>query len=288
MVNKGKHTRGQRFYIWHLSFLVILAFPVSALLADDCPCNAESTIAPDGTRLLYKPYAPILSQATENIEYPVELIPQPDKNSCWAAAMAMLLSFRRSQSCTPGSLAEEVGVSLMTSYSWELLEAVRDHYGFIAIDVPPNSSLYFSPAEWIKWLREFGPLWVVIVGAPHAVVVSGLRGNPEDPASCQVKVLDPWDSRVAFDDDPIEFHPANHGHAEWLPFEQFASDFGDIAKFDKSLTYEGNWRVLWLPDKKPSAIEVDLPGSRSLTPCGRLSWRVADFQVEAWPQVSTI
>src|SRR4030095_3422617 len=30
--------------------------------------------------------------------YPVQLIPQPDKNSCWAASMAMLYAFRRNMS----------------------------------------------------------------------------------------------------------------------------------------------------------------------------------------------
>ena len=249
MSNKEKQPRGQQSCLWHITFLFVLALSMSALLAGDSPRAARSTITPSGA-LLLKPEGSPWPQSTENIEYPVELIPQPDKNSCWAAAMAMLLSFRRSAAYEPGSLAEEVGGSLMSSYSWELLEAVRDRYGFNAIEVPPNSSLYYTPAEWANWLRDFGPLWVVVVGAPHAVVVSGLRGDPEDPASCEVKVLDPWDTRVAFDDDPIDFHPANNGYARWQPFEEFASDFGDIAKFDKDLTYTGNWRVLWLPERE--------------------------------------
>jgi V8-like Glu-specific endopeptidase len=180
--------------------------------------------------------------ATESIEYPVQLVPQPNKLACWAASMAMLLSFRRHASYDPETLASEVGGSLMTSYGWDLLQAVRDRYGFTAIDVPSNTSLYFSPVQWAQWLRDFGPLWVVIVGMPHAVVVSGLRGNTDDPASCEVKLLNPWDTRVSFGDDPTEFHPANQGYADWLPFQQFASDFGNMAEADY-----GNWRVLHLP-----------------------------------------
>jgi hypothetical protein len=145
-------------------------------------------------------------------------------------------------------LANEVGGSLMTSYGMDLLQAVRTRYGFTAIDVPSNASLYFSPAQWAQWLRDFGPLWVVIVGMPHAVVVSGLRGNTDDATACEVKILNPWDTRVTFDDDATEFHPANQGYADWLPFQQFASDFGNMAEADY-----GNWRVLHLPAQAAAA-----------------------------------
>jgi V8-like Glu-specific endopeptidase len=194
--------------------------------------------------------------ATETIEYPVQLIPQPDKLACWAASMAMLLSFRRKASHAPEALAADVGESLMTSYGWELLQAVRDRYGFTAIEVPSNSSLYFSPSQWTAWLRDFGPLWVVIVGMPHAVVVSGLRGDTDDPRSCEVRILNPWDTRVAFDDDPVAFHPANAGYADWIPFELFSSDFGNMAEPDY-----GNWRVLHLP-AQPGAAAQGLSTSR--------------------------
>ena len=179
---------------------------------------------------------------TEPIEYPVQLVPQPNKLACWAASMAMLLSFRRNASYEPETLAAEVGGSLMASYGWELLDAVRDRYGFTAIEMPSDASLYFSAAQWAQWLRDCGPLWVVIVGMPHAVVISGLRGNTEDANACEVRLLNPWDTRVAFDDDQVEFHPANAGYADWLPFQQFASDFGNMAEPDY-----GNWRVLHLP-----------------------------------------
>jgi hypothetical protein len=184
----------------------------------------------------------------ETIEHPVPLIPQPNKLACWAAAMAMLLSFRRNASYDSETLASEVGGSLMSSYGWDLLEAVRGRYGFTAIEVASNTSLYFSPAQWASWLRDFGPLWVVIVGMPHAVVVSGLRGDTADASGCEVKLLNPWDTRVTFDGDPVEFHPANAGYADWLPFQQFASDFGNMAQPDY-----GNWRVLHLPAQAASA-----------------------------------
>lgn len=175
-------------------------------------------------------------------DYPVQLIPQPDKNSCWAASMAMLLSYRRNASYSPETLANEVGQSLATSYNWDLLTAVRDRYGFNLIEQPSNTSIYHTPQQWADWLGRHGPLWVVIVGAPHAVVLAGIRGNLADPAATQVKLLNPWDTRVSFDNDPVAFNPPNSGYQDWIGFEQFASDFGNMAEADY-----GNWRVLSLP-----------------------------------------
>lgn len=204
----------------------------------------------------------------ETTDYPITLIPQPNKLACWAAAMAMLLSFRRHQSIDPETLAREVGSSLMTSYGMELLQAVRDRYGFAAIEMPSNTSLYFSPAQWAQWLRDFGPLWVVIVGMPHAVIVSGLRGNTGDANACQVRILNPWDTRVSFDEDPTEFHPANQGYADWLSFQQFTSDFGNMAEPDY-----GNWRVLHLPAQGASAQGLAYGGNahRAISPAHRLA-----------------
>lgn len=181
--------------------------------------------------------------ASTTPDFAVHLIPQPDKNACWAASMAMLLSYRRNASYSPETLANEVGQSLATSYGWDLLTAVRDRYGFTLIEQPSNTSIYHSPQQWSDWLGQYGPLWVVIVGAPHAVVLAGIRGNLADPAAVQVKLLNPWDTRVTFDNDPIIFHPANNGYEDWIGFEQFASDFGNMAEADY-----GNWRVLYLPE----------------------------------------
>lgn len=91
-------------------------------------------------------------------------------------------------------------------------------------------------------MRDFGPLWVVIVGAPHAVVVSGIRGDLSSAEATEVNVLNPWDTTTAFDNDPVAFNPPNRGHVGWMSFEAFAADFGGMAEPEY-----GNWRVLHLP-----------------------------------------
>ncbi|KAB8194961.1 hypothetical protein FKV24_005700, partial [Lysobacter maris] len=222
---------GSLGYVGHLKARdellgIALALSTRALRAADSPRTRVRALQDEGPS-----------------DYPVALIPQPDKNACWAASMAMLLSYRRSQSISPETLAQEVDASLSTSYDWDLLENVRDRYGFSVIPQPSNASLYHSPQEWARWLSLHGPLWVVIVGAPHAVVVAGIRGDLTDPAATEVKVLNPWDTRVAFDGDPVAFNPPNGGYEDWLPFADFAADYGNMAEPDY-----GNWRVLYLPE----------------------------------------
>src|SRR5262249_3838349 len=101
--------------------------------------SAAQVRAPDERRVARRPARTSASAAprcaaralgTVAIEHAVQLVPQPNKLACWAASMAMLLSFRRHASYEPETLAAEVGGSLMSSYGWDLLQAVRDRYGF--------------------------------------------------------------------------------------------------------------------------------------------------------------
>jgi hypothetical protein len=177
----------------------------------------------------------------EGYFYDVGLVAQPDKLSCWAASMAMLVGYQRQASLTAESLAAEVGMSLRTSYGWDLLEAVKDRYGFRDIPLPSNATLYPSPAQWCGWLGAYGPLWVTIVGAPsHAIIVRGISGDMT-PEGTTVEVLNPWRIQP-YSDDPIDFDPFNDGMEASQPFPEFAADFGlmDMADY-------GQWRVLYLP-----------------------------------------
>jgi hypothetical protein len=179
-----------------------------------------------------------------DVVYDVPLIPQPDKLSCWAGSMAMLLSFRRQASYPPEQLANDVGMSLRTSYGWDLLEAVKNRFGFVDIPLPSDASLYPSPDQWALWLTDNGPLWVTTIGAPsHAIIVRGITGDLT-PAGTQMLINNPWDTSTNFTDDPIDFSPANVGIAYQQTFADLASDFGNLALSDY-----GSWRVLYLPSQ---------------------------------------
>ena len=177
-----------------------------------------------------------------DIFYDVPLIPQPDKLSCWAGSMAMLLSFRKQGSFAPEQLANEVGLSLRTSYGWDMLEAVKDHFGFKDVELPSNASLYPSPDQWSNWLSNYGPLWVTTIGAPsHAIVIRGIKGDMTTDGT-RMLINNPWDTGTTFSSDEIDFAPANNGIAYEQSFPDLAADFGNL-----ELSDYGSWRVLYLP-----------------------------------------
>jgi uncharacterized protein YcbK (DUF882 family) len=218
------------------------------LLIDDeagiiTPQNGFSHMTAEATASGY-PAQTIYRQAkafSSEILYDVQLIAQPDKFSCWAASMAMLVGYSRGISIAPETLAQEVGRSLRTCYSWDMLEAVKDHFGFRNLDLPSNATLCPSPEQWFRWLSDYGPLWVTVRGEPsHAIIVRGISGDLT-PAGTMMYVLNPWDTRVEFSSDEIDFIPPNEGYAYEQDFATFAADFGRI-----NLPL-GNWRVLYLP-----------------------------------------
>jgi len=175
------------------------------------------------------------------IFYDVPLIPQPDKLSCWCGSMTMLLSFRQQATYLPEQLANDVGRSLRTSYAWDMLEAVKDQFGFQDIQLPSNASLYPSPQQWFDWLTANGPLWITIVGAPsHAIILRGLSGDLT-PEGTIAQINNPWDTTTTFSDDEIDFEPPNNGISYDQSFADLASDFGNLGLPDY-----GSWRILYL------------------------------------------
>jgi N-acetylmuramoyl-L-alanine amidase len=182
-----------------------------------------------------------LANRSVDLTYAVPLIPQPDKLSCWAASMSMLLSYYRQASMTPESLAQQVGLSLRTAYGWEMLEAVRRKFLFKEVSLPSNYSYVPPPEHWYQWLSQYGPLWITLRGNPsHAVVVSGISGDLT-PGNTSIHVLNPWDTRVRFDGDTVDFHPSNHGREETLSYDDFSHEFGNMGLADY-----GHWRILYL------------------------------------------
>lgn len=186
-------------------------------------------------------------------DYPASLIPQPDKNTSWAASMAMLFSYRQPKGATlpeamsPQALAREISTLLSPSsadnrYSQVLLDAIGTRYGFVAVPAPADGGGYLAPRQWADWLTAHGPLWTMVLGEPHSVVVAGIRGDLNDPASAQLHILNPWDINVAFDNDPVAFNVPNNGCDNWVTFDEFATDFSEIAG-----PGNGNWRVMQLP-----------------------------------------
>ena len=109
--------------------------------------------------------------------YAVPLIAQPTGCSCWAASMAMVLSWSTDSCVDPGSIAaNNGGPSYMPQFSNGL--GANDRYiltrnGF-TLDAP---RCYTLPLVQ-QLLEDKGPLWVASAApAPHIRVVTGYFGQ---------------------------------------------------------------------------------------------------------------
>jgi hypothetical protein len=140
-------------------------------------------------------------------EVGVTLVPQPTDVSCWAAALAMVVGARDGISIAPETIAAAAGMDPATGYGWTDIRAAVAAWGLV--EEGPRSAV---PAEWARLLQDWGPIWVVEVGAPyHAVVVGAVYGDGS-PEETYVKVYNPWPPQV--------------GAIEWTTFLEFDREFG--------------------------------------------------------------
>lgn len=121
--------------------------------------------------------------------YNVPLIPQDTDMSCWAASIAMILSWRDGTRYDPKMIAENVGG---TNYMPQYVEGggglsssdqyILKEWGFVA-ELPKCYTQTFI----LCLLIERGPLWCATWtrNGPHIRVISGMLGTDlfiNDPA----------------------------------------------------------------------------------------------------------
>ena len=120
-------------------------------------------------------------------QYPVPLIAQEKEYGCWAASMAMILSWKHQKMFTPAQVAQKVGYEKMREQGLhpEDTKAFKD-WGFTWLY--PQS---FMVAGFAELIRQHGPIWVATaVPTPHVRVVTGFEAHP-DPARALVYINDP-------------------------------------------------------------------------------------------------
>ena len=134
------------------------------------------------------------------MQYDVLLIAQTTNMGCWAASIAMILSWKNSASFDPGLIAANPGgVSYVPSLTNGLDPNDRyilERNGF-AVE-PPQCYL---PSAIRGLLSDAGPLWVATwAPGPHIRVVTGME-------NANLSVNDPW--------------PVNKGARYQRPFNTF-------------------------------------------------------------------
>ena len=149
---------------------------------------------------------PVTESGSISISLEVELVPQPTDVSCWVAALAMVIGFRDRSSYAPEDIAAAAGMDVNTSYGWgEIRNAVN------AWNLREEGPASAMPELWADLLRDYGPIWIVEVGAPyHAVVLAGIQGDGT-PEGTRVTVFNPW--------------PPKQGNIEYKSFLDFEAEF---------------------------------------------------------------
>jgi hypothetical protein len=146
------------------------------------------------------------------IDYQVELVPQPTEASCWAAALAMITSFRDQASYSADEVASRANMDIKRSYGWNDIRSAVSTWQLK--EAGPTCAM---PGYWAGLLQANGPLWVVEVGNPgtHAVVLVGMHGDGT-PEGTSATLNNPW--------------PPNQGAVQEKTFQDFDKDFGLGAK----------------------------------------------------------
>jgi Papain-like cysteine protease AvrRpt2 len=166
------------------------------------------------------------NQATQStaqsisIAYDVELIPQPTTVSCWAAALAMIISCRDQASYTADDVASRVNMNTAKGYGWKEI-----HAAVSAWNLNEEGPMSAMPDYWARLLESCGPLWIVEVGAPaHAVVVVGMHGDGT-PDKTKVTINNP--------------SPPNQGKKnEEKTFLAFSNEFGLAARANAMIVHK--------------------------------------------------
>jgi hypothetical protein len=110
--------------------------------------------------------------------YKVPLIPQPTGMSCWAASIAMILSWKRNQSILPRTIAANVGgLNYMPQFQTQGL-GPNDRYILGVNGFELEAPQCYTLESVNSLMTAHGPLWVASADpAPHIRVVTGIAGN---------------------------------------------------------------------------------------------------------------
>lgn len=119
----------------------------------------------------------------------VQLVPQPNNATCWAASAAMVVGWRDQVSIDPQNIAAIAGRN--DAFTRGLNPNDRDECAAawgLSVEPPQN----YTVEGFRRLLENYGPLWVgVAVPTGHAVVVTGLAGDGT-PQGTFVRYHDPW------------------------------------------------------------------------------------------------
>jgi hypothetical protein len=162
-----------------------------------------------------------------NIQYDVQLVPQPTSMSCWAASASMIVGWRENMSIDPQEIVNGIGhwrtYSINNGLPPDDTTMLRT-WGFVT--EPP---MCYTVDGFRNLLARYGPLWVAAaVPGPHVRVVKGMSGDGS-PDGTLIYINDPWERGMA------TFRTPNNGSTYTQTFREFMSQMESLGARESSI-----------------------------------------------------
>jgi hypothetical protein len=124
------------------------------------------------------------------VAYDVPLIAQTTAKSCWAAAIAMIVSWATGKRLTPLDIATQS--DRVDQYTTGILPLDGDF--FSTWNMVTEAPQTYTADGFMDLLETFGPIWIAaMVDAPHVRVVTAFDFGSSDPYQGFVTINDPLD-----------------------------------------------------------------------------------------------
>ena len=127
------------------------------------------------------------------------LRPNPKKrNDCWAVCATMLMGWRGGASMTVDDVMVRAGARYTKLYNDDTGLPAADKEDFVArLEMEAEPPASYGLAQYVAWIKAFGPLWVTTdaaedtaVFSPHARILTRITGSVDD-VSARLTFLDP-------------------------------------------------------------------------------------------------
>ncbi len=145
------------------------------------------------------------SQSSMDIRLDVPMIEQGDRNNCWEASLAMIISWRQNASTLPEDITSNS--EFLNQWCPPNVGLDPDHteiFHFYGLTVD-KTLVAHSPKWFFEILQKNGPIWVAVDISemdspevwPHAMVITGISGDGS-PNNTWIYINNPWGKEEEF------------------------------------------------------------------------------------------
>jgi hypothetical protein len=188
----------------------------------------SSDRADAGARFAGKDFAGKSAQSFDVGWADVQVVPQQDNDSCWAAAAAMVIGWR-----DRGSVDRAVVARMVAPLVDAKGRVPRGGYGALAnaLQLEAEDPQSYGIDAFRELLEARGPLMVTAsVPSEHVVVVTGIYGDGT-PDGTYVRINDPWGRATGTPGAPGAYNPTpGQGSQYVLTYRQFAGEYDAAAE----------------------------------------------------------